>query len=269
MREPSVESQPAAVAQEKQPEWLYQWERFRDTDEFLFWDWVQPRTLADFEGKRVLDAGCGPGHHVRIVAPVAAEVVGLDLNAHELARGNLAHLPNVSVHEGDLARWTPDEPFDVVYSIGTIDHTDDPDASMAHLASLLRPGGLLIAWVWSREGNTFMAAVVEPLRRLLLRRRGRRTVERLARILTAMLYPVVHTVYRLPLRFLPYHDYFANFRRLTFDRNALNVFDKLNAPYTELISNERARAWFPEAEFEDVRVVPYKGISWCVSGRKR
>jgi len=262
-------SQLDGPTQAKQPEWRYQWERFSDAEAFLFWDWVRPRTLADFAGKRVLDAGCGPGHHIRLVAPAAAEVVGLDLNAHELARANLADLPNVSIVEGDLARWKPDEPFDVIYSIGVIDHTDDPDASMAHLASLLRPGGLLMAWVWSREGNRFMASVVEPVRARVLRRRSRRAVERLARALTAVLYPVVHTVYRLPLRFLPYYAYFENFRRLTFERNALNVFDKLNAPYTELISRERALSWFPADDFEDVQILPYRGVSWCASARRR
>lgn len=260
---------PQTARQASQPEWLYQWERFTDDEAFLFWDWLQPRTLEDFRGKRVLDAGCGPGHHIRLVAPVAASVVGLDLNTAALARGGLAGLENVTVVDGDLARWSADEPFDVVYSIGVIDHTDDPDASMAHLASLLAPGGLLAVWVWSREGNTLMAKVVEPLRARLLRRRSRRFVERLARVLTAVLYPVVHTVYRLPLRGLPYHAYFENFRRLSFDRNALNVFDKLNAPYTEFITEERARSWFPADQFEDVTVTPYRGVSWCASARKR
>jgi len=252
--------------QAKQPEWRYQWERFGDADEFLFWDWIQPRTLEDFRDARVLDAGCGPGHHIRIVAPAARQVVGLDLNAHELARAAVGDFDNVDIVEGDLARWQPDEPFDVIYSIGVIDHTDDPDASMAHLASLLAPGGLLIAWVWSEEGNAFMRKVVEPLRARLLARRSRRFVEKLARVLTALLYPVVHTVYRLPLRRLPYWEYFTNFRRLSFDRNALNVFDKLNAPYTEFISEARARRWMDG--LEDVSLTHYRGVSWCVSGRR-
>ena len=34
---------------------------------------------------RLLDAGCGGGHHMRLVAPLAAEVVGVDLNCAALA----------------------------------------------------------------------------------------------------------------------------------------------------------------------------------------
>jgi SAM-dependent methyltransferase len=252
--------------QAKQPEWHYQWDRFTDQEDFLFFDWIQPRTIDDFRGQRVLDAGCGPGHHIRIVAPVARQVVGLDLNAHELARKALAEFDNVEIVESDLARWQPDEPFDVVYSIGVIDHTDDPDASMAHLAELVRPGGLLAVWVWSEEGNAFMQKVVEPLRAKLLRRRSRKLVEKLARLLTALLYPLVYTIYLLPLRRLPYYEYFQNFRRLSFDRNALNVFDKLNAPYTEFISRERAARWFDG--FDDVQLTHYRGVSWCASGRR-
>jgi SAM-dependent methyltransferase len=254
------------AVQAKQPEWHYQWANFSDQEDFLFFDWIQPRTIDDFRDKRVLDAGCGPGHHIRIVAPAAREVVGLDLNAHDLARQSLAEFDNVEIVEDDLARWTPDDPFDVVYSIGVIDHTDDPDASMRHLADLVRPGGILAVWVWSQEGNAFMQKVVEPLRARLLRNRSRRMVNRLARVLTALLYPVVHSIYRLPVSGLPYYEYFQNFRKLSFDRNALNVFDKLNAPYTEFISKERARRWF--ADFDDVHLTHYRGVSWCASGRK-
>jgi SAM-dependent methyltransferase len=254
--------------QPKQPEWLYQWEHFRDDETFLFLDWIQPRTLEDFRGKDVLDAGCGPGHHMRIVAPLAAHVTGIDLNTVELARAQLADLPNCTLIEGDIARHDAQEAFDVVYSIGVVDHTAKPDETFANLKQMTRPGGLTIVWVWSSEGNLIMRGVVEPLRRLVLKRRSRATIERLARLITACLYPSVHTVYRLPLPFLPYYDYFLNFRKLSFDRNALNVFDKLNAPYTEFISRARIERWFNPHDYDDVRITFYKGVSWCASGRR-
>lgn len=257
------------VSQQKQPEWLYQWERFQDTEAFLFFDWIQPRALDDFRGKTVLDAGCGPGHHMRLVAPVAQQVTGLDLNTADLARQLLADLPNTRLVEGDIVHYQPDEPFDIVYSIGVIDHTDSPDASFASLHRLTRPGGLTMVWVWSQEGNALMSNGIEPMRAALLKNRGRATVEGVARFLTAVLYPIVYSVYQLPLAFLPYYDYFANFRKLSFDRNALNVFDKLNAPYTEFISRERIERWFNPRDYEDVSITYYKGVSWCASGRKR
>ncbi|NDJ61266.1 MAG: class I SAM-dependent methyltransferase [Chloroflexi bacterium] len=256
-------------AQQKQQEWLYQWERFADQETFLFLDWIQPRTLDDFRGKRVLDAGCGPGHHMRLIAPVAEHITGMDLNTAALARTTLADLPNVTLIEDDIARHRPAQPFDVVYSIGVVDHTDAPDETFENLKNMTAAGGLVIVWVWSHEGNGLMWGLIEPLRKLLLSQANRTLVEWLARLLTFVLYPIVHTLYRLPATMLPYYAYFQNFRKLSFERNALNVFDKLNAPYTEFISRERIERWFNARDFEDVSITFYRGVSWCASGRKR
>lgn len=259
----------AGEAQKKHPEWSYQWSHYEDDAPALFVDWIHPNTLEDFRGKRVLDAGCGPGHHARLVASVAAHVTAVDLNTSELARARLADLPNVSVAEADIASFRPERRHDVVYCVGVIHHTDDPDRTFRNLKETCRPGGRLIVWCYSREGNALARLVVEPLRRLFLRRMKRSVVSGISSALTALMYPVVHTLYRLPLSGLPYHEYFENFRRLGFRRNALNVFDKLNAPQTQFISRSRVERWFDPREFEDVSITPYKGVSWRASGTVR
>src|SRR5262245_48279806 len=138
--------------QEKHSEWAYQWSHYEDTESFLFLEWIQPNRLEDFRGKRVLDAGCGPGHHVRLVAPYAAHVTGVDLNTSSLALERTRDLANVSIVEGDIATYHPAEPFDVVYCVGVIHHTDDPDATFANLRRACRDGGRLVVWCYSREG---------------------------------------------------------------------------------------------------------------------
>jgi hypothetical protein len=93
-----------------------------------------------------------------------------------------------------------------------------------------------------------------------------------SRLLTAFLYPVVHTVYRQDaLRFLPYFEYFRNFRRLSFQRNLLNVFDKLNAPQTYLTSRAKCEEWFSPERFEpgSVSIRRYAGVSYSLVGVKR
>ena len=255
--------------QAPQAEWHYQWSRFRDDARFLFQEWIWPRTLEDFRGGRVLDAGCGGGQHVEHVAEVAREVVGVDLNTAALARQRTAHLPHVRIVSADVAEFAPEEPFDAVYCVGVIHHTDDPERTFANLKRCCRPGGLVVVWCYSREGNALVRTLVEPPRRHLLSRLPRSWVRGLAGGVTAALYPVVHTVYRLPLPWLPYHGYFHDFRRLSFRRNLLNVFDKLNAPQTQFISRARVERWFDPSEFEDVRISDYRGVSWRASGRRR
>ena len=75
-----VEADPSASAQRGQQEWHYQWSRFRDDAEFLFREWIAPNTLESFEGLTVMEAGCGPGHHTRLVAPHSVHVTAVDLN---------------------------------------------------------------------------------------------------------------------------------------------------------------------------------------------
>ena len=83
------------------------------------------------------------------------------------------------------------------------------------------------------------------------------------------MWPIVHSIYRLPLMFLPYYEYFENFRRLSFRRNVLNVYDKLNAPQQHFLSRATMESWFNPDEFGDVHLSQYKGVSWRASGTKR
>jgi hypothetical protein len=82
------------------------------------------------------------------------------------------------------------------------------------------------------------------------------------------MYAPIYTIYKLPLKSLPYYEYFGNFRRLSFYRNTLNVFDKLNAPQVEFISRKRIDGWFSNTEFREVRIDHYKNVSWRASGVK-
>lgn len=256
--------------QAKQSEWKEQWTLLRDQERFLFEEWIHPNRLEEWRGKTVLDCGCGGGQHVDFSAAYAARVVGVDLNTSELARERNRHHANVEFVEADIATFAAPEPFDVVYCIGVIHHTDDPDATFAHLVKLCKPGGRLIVWCYSAEGNVWVRRLVEPARRLFFRRLGRRTLLAWSRVICALMYPAVYTVYRLPfLRRLPYYEYFENFRRLSFGRNVLNVFDKLNAPQTQFITRDRVARWFDPAIFDRVHLDAYKGVSWRASGTVR
>ena len=256
--------------QQKQQAWVDQWSRFKDDSVFLFSEWIYPNRLEDFKDKRVMDAGCGHGHHMRMVAAYAREVVGVDHNTESIAQGETQAFKNVRTVASDIATVDFDQPFDAVYCVGVIHHTDSPDRTFENLKRLTKRGGRLIIWAYSHEGNYLNRTWVEGLKRTLLKPLSSRARLGLSYLLTVGLYPIVWTVYLLPpAKLLPYYEYFGNFRRLGFRKNLQNVFDKLIAPQTAFLRQEHVTRWFNTSEFDDVHISLYKGVSWRCSGTKK
>lgn len=262
---------PETKNQPKQSEWLDQWTRFRDNERSLFEEWIAPLTLRDFLGKTVFEAGCGGGQHTAFIAPYAREVVAVDLNTADIARQRNKGAANVAIVEGDIAEIDLGRQFDVVLCIGVIQHTDDPDRTFRNLYRHVKLGGQVVVWAYSAEGNALVMYGVEPFRRLVLRYLPRAILSAISVGVTAALYPIVHSLYRVPaLKNLPYYDYFRNFRRLSFRRNVLNVFDKLNAPQTHFLTRARVEAWTREGAFapESLVIRPHLGVSWTLLGTR-
>ena len=119
--------------------------------------WDTPEGLRSFlAGKRrILDAGCGNGRVTALLAqhaPDGSEIVGVDLTAADVARENLAGVPDVAFHDGDLlGDLSRLGDFDFIYCQEVLHHTADPAAAFANVASLLRPGGEYAVYVYRRK----------------------------------------------------------------------------------------------------------------------
>ena len=95
---------------------------------------------------RVLDVGCGPGDRAVALAPLVAQVTGLDLTPAMLdearARQAAAGVGNVSWVEGDATEAPfPDGVFTLVLSQATFHHVADPAAILAEMRRVCAPGG--------------------------------------------------------------------------------------------------------------------------------
>jgi 2-polyprenyl-3-methyl-5-hydroxy-6-metoxy-1,4-benzoquinol methylase len=95
-------------------------------------------------GMRILDVGCSSGYLARPLAERGNTIVGLELDP-VAAREAEAHCERVLV--GDVETMAlPLEPgsFDVLLCGDVVEHLRDPEATLARLRPLLRPGGRLV-----------------------------------------------------------------------------------------------------------------------------
>ncbi len=251
--------------QQKQSEWYEQWSMLEDNELFLFKDWIKPYTLEDFKGKEVLECGCGGGQHSNFIASYAKHITSVDLNSIEIAKQRNKERNNIEFIEADIMTMELGKKFDIVFSIGVVHHTDTPEKTVENMKKHLKEGGLLLLWVYSEEGNWMVRNLVEPLRKVFFVKMSRKKLLSLSKLFTALMYIPIYTIYLLPLRFLPFYEYFQNFRKLSFKRNTVNVFDKLNAPQVDFISKKRAVAFVND--LKRTQVLPYKGVSYSISGK--
>ncbi len=134
-----------------------------------FRDYFHPIDPEEFRGRSVAELGCGHGSwlwHWANVGP--SRLSGCDLaETIETIPGKLTALPPERLHleRGDLTSADMG-PHDLAYCIGVLHHLQDPEKGFAALLRHTKPGGRFHAWVYAWEGNGFVRAVVEPMRRL-------------------------------------------------------------------------------------------------------
>jgi len=90
----------------------------------------------------LLDVGCGRGDLFRKLPVGFTRYTGVDLVRYE----GFPESPRARVLVGDLNQRLPvnDSAVDVVVSIETIEHLENPRALFRELLRVLRPGGLLV-----------------------------------------------------------------------------------------------------------------------------
>ena len=116
--------------------------------------------LAELRGRDVIDFGCGDGEQtIEIAEAGARSVFGVDIRTSRFADAvRRAEAKGVADRVRFLER--PDAPVDVIVSIDSFEHFDDPVEILRIMASLLRPGGRVIAsfgptWYHPLGGHLF------------------------------------------------------------------------------------------------------------------
>ena len=111
-----------------------------------------------FDGRRILDVGCGAGATSFAFADALpqADVTGLDLSDALVAAAQARSEGRVNVRfvSGDASRWTPDDGrFELVVSRHGVMFFDDPVAAFTHLHALAPAGRLLFSCFRAAAGG--------------------------------------------------------------------------------------------------------------------
>ena len=121
-------------------------------------------------GKQVLEAGCGAGRFTEVLLGQGALVTSVDLSSavdanaqncppsltHRIAQADVLALPF-------LCRQ-----FDVVFCLGVIQHTPNPETTIAQLFEQVKPGGTLVFDHYCHRLSAYLKTA--PLLRMWLRR---------------------------------------------------------------------------------------------------
>jgi SAM-dependent methyltransferase len=256
----------------------WQWQHFTQEDEQYagqFLGWIAPVTPEFFRDKVVLEAGCGKGRHTQLAARWGArDVVGIDLSAAvETAFAATRSLPNAHIIQADIYHLPLARKFDYAFSVGVLHHLPDPHAGFRSLASKVKPGGHVSAWIYGAENNEWIVRWVNPVREKITSRIDQRALLQLSKIPAAGLYVVTKLVYG-PLnrngsaiaKHLFYNDYLSALSRFGWREQHTIVFDHLVAPTAFYISREEFETWWRDINARDVVIGWHNKNSWRGTG---
>jgi SAM-dependent methyltransferase len=125
----------------------------------VVYEWIAERV----RGKRVIDMASGEGYGSAVLARTAASVVGVEANPEAFEHARLRYAQDRGAAPGSPHRLTADpqnqkdnlrferalveefrEDADVVVFLQTIEHLQDPDATLEHFRSLVGADGTVI-----------------------------------------------------------------------------------------------------------------------------
>jgi SAM-dependent methyltransferase len=243
-----------------------------------FLDWTAPVGREAFRGKTVLEAGCGKGRHTFHIGGYGVErLFSLDLSdAILIAAQYTQAFPAVSCIRADLLRIPlADESVDVAVCLGVLHHLQDPKAGLKELWRVLKPGGTLVLWVYAREGNGWIVALVDPLRKGLTSRIPAKLLRPLLLPLSFSLFLVLKLLYgpltrrgERPAGWLPYSAYLGYISKFPFREVEHIVLDHLCPPIAYYLSRPTLEEWFAELKPATAEFRWHNRNSWNVVAAK-
>jgi SAM-dependent methyltransferase/uncharacterized protein YbaR (Trm112 family) len=259
----------------------WSWQAFSHEDEKYgdeLLGWLAPLRPEFFQGKVVLEGGCGKGRHThRIARWGARDIIAVDLSeAVDLAFNATRGIENAHVIQADIYHLPLRAVFDYAFSVGVLHHLPDPREGFKSLVSRVKPGGAASVWIYGAENNGWIVRFVNPVRRHVTSRLHPRLLFHLSKVPSLIMYAITKLFYG-PLnrsrrgasiaRHFFYNDYFSFVSAFNWREQHSIVFDHLVAPTTFYISRTEFASWWEEIGASDVIIGWHNRNSWRGFGR--
>ena len=245
----------------------YQWQKYNQIDpnyKIQFKKWIKPFKLNDFKGKKVLDAGCGMGRNSFWSLKYGAkELVAFDYDKRSVnvAKKNLACFKNAKVEFKSIYEIDYKDEFDIAFSIGVIHHLENPKLAIKKLIQAVKPGGLILIWVYGYENNKWIVKFINPLRIHLTSKLPLTILHLLSYCFSSFLYAFVKIFPKKSL-------YLKQISQFKFSSINCIVFDQLLPKIANYYTKEEAKRLLVEHKLKNININHTNQNSWTIYGYK-
>jgi SAM-dependent methyltransferase len=234
----------------------HSWDKF---DEILpiheeqFRRWTPGLDRNAWQGKRFL----GP------LTYGAASSLSIDIDDRTLAaaRRNLADFNVAEIDYRSAYDIEATDEFDIAFSIGVIHHLEDPDRALRGMYTALKPGGMMLVWLYGIENNEWIVRYFNPLRRFLFSKLPLPLVYALSFPATALLWLLLKVG-------IGRTEYMQMIRRFSFRHLRAIVYDHMIPRIANYYTKAEAIDLLGNAGLVDVTATWVNEMSWTVTGRK-
>lgn len=226
-------------------------------------------SLKDFKNKKVLEIGSGMGRIVNMLLDVgASHVYALEPSKsfNTIIKNTSSRSNSVTVINSKGDDIPTDIDVDYIISIGVIHHIPNPKKVMCESFNRLKAGGVMLIWLYGKEGNEFYLFFYKILKKITFKI-TKKNLLKLCHILNIFLMPYRFMCLIFP--FLPMTKYFITiFNPLGWKSQVMTIFDQLNPSYAKYYTYDEAYRLMEEAGFEDIKIEQIENYSWSVKGSK-
>ncbi|RJP59644.1 MAG: methyltransferase domain-containing protein [Candidatus Auribacter fodinae] len=203
----------------------------------------------DVCGKLILDGGCGNGRYSRIAMENGAKgVVSVDIGRNvDVAKSNLHNVGlDVFVVQADLLHlpFSPNV-FDLVFTIGVLQHTGAPQEAFQSLVSVLKKSGLIAIRAYQR-GNPTLEENDRKIREVTTKF----SIEELHEF-SKILFDLYNFAEKKNLVYQLKH--YINIFSIQH-----SIFDWYAAPIADKFTYPQIREWFSQAGIKDIRNLEHR-----------